>query len=54
MSDRPKTFDAKDLATKRREIFREVDRHGECLINHDHYSDRIFVLTSRERRKEAE
>jgi hypothetical protein len=53
-SERPKTFTANELKQKAGEVFREVDRHGECLINHASYSDRIFVLTSRERRKEGE
>ncbi len=50
----PVTFTAEEFNKKPAPVFREVDRNGMCLINHDRYKDRIFVLTSRERRKEAE
>lgn len=48
--ERPKTVTAEEFNKKPSPVFREVDRHGEILINHSHYQDRIFVLTSRERR----
>ena len=49
MSDRPKTYNATDFKDKRAEIFREAEKHGECLVNHDRYPDVIFSITSRER-----
>lgn len=47
-----KTFTAKEMHDRPSCVFREADRDGEVRINHSHYSDRIFVLISRDRREE--
>jgi hypothetical protein len=54
VSDRPKTYNATDFKDRRAEIFREAEKHGECLVNHDRYPDVIFSITSRERGKAGE
>ena len=51
---RPKTFTAGHLKAHAGEVFLEVDRHGECIINHNSYKDRVFIITSRERGKAGE
>lgn len=44
-----KTVTAEEFNKKPNAVYREADRNGEVRINHAHYSDRIFVLISRER-----
>jgi len=47
-----KTFTAKEMHNSPRQVFREADKNGQAIINHDHYPDKIFVLTARDRRNE--
>ncbi len=47
---KPRTFTAKDVHDHPGDLYREVDRKGQALINHDRYPDRIFVVTSRPRK----
>ena len=44
-----KTFTAKEMHNNPAKVFREADKKGKAIINHDHYKDIIFMLISRER-----
>ena len=45
-----KTFTANEFTREPQRVYREADTKGEVKINHSHYSDKIFILTSRERK----
>lgn len=45
-----KTFTAKQMHHAPAQVFRAADRDGEAYIAHDHYKDRVFVLTAEEKK----
>lgn len=44
-----KTVTAEEFNKKPAPVYREVDKNGSVLINHDRYPDKIFTLSARER-----
>jgi len=46
-----KTYNATELNKSAAKVFREVDKNGQALINHDRYPDKVFILKGRERRE---
>ncbi len=49
-----KTFSAESFNKSPGEVYREADRSGSAKINHAHYPDRMFILSSRERGTNSE
>lgn len=45
-----KTFTAKEFSNTPQQVYREADKNGEAMINHDQYHDVVFILTVRERK----
>lgn len=43
-------FSAEQFNKHPRQVYRAADLNGEVRIDHDRYPDRVFVLTSRERK----
>lgn len=44
-----KTFTALEFKNNPQKVYRTADREGSCKINHDRYSDRIFILQAKDR-----
>lgn len=44
-----KKFTAKEMHNAPGPVFRAADKDGKVIINHDHYKDIVFEITTRER-----
>lgn len=44
-----KMFTSTELNKNARKIFRAVDLEGSVRINHEHYPDKIFIITGKKR-----
>jgi len=44
-----KEFTAKEMHNAPAQVFRAADRDGQAKISHEHYKDRDFFLTARDR-----
>ncbi len=47
-----KTFSAEEFNKNPYKVYREADRNGAAAINHLHYKDKVFVISTKERGEE--